>query len=548
MLNFWQYSFKHPRQNPTRFETEEIEYIMMGAKSYDVYGFAPTQSIQQVVELLIQGTRYNKDLYTNNAVPDVLISLPKLPPAELKRLKRTWNDQYKGKPHQVGFINWLVDKIQKLNESNRDLEWLEGQQWYFKIVFGAYHVSPDEAGFFENSNKSNDEGQEKVTVRNALKPYLQKIETVHTRKTISEILGREDHGLKFKFFPKDHAIEKIEFDQDMQELDRGAMTINEFRKKKGKEPVEWGDDPLRKPFDPASSFTNFGDFGNSGNPGNPGNPPNQANPGNPKPKKEKSLLAKQDTIEAGEEIIEEAKSYSEFLLRFFDSLERKILAAIDSIELDKSYTTKTFGDFMKNLFNSVNTVTFARNVKRFIRYDLLAGLQSAEAELNMDIGFTGSYENKLNQLASQQIDGYLINGKKWPGIKGVTKEIQSDVIKLVQNGINKNLGIDGIKKSISDKFSVFSDWRSEMISRTETNRIINEGKLIGYKESGLDGGKVVKVAIDNRTSPICLRMNQKYGNNPIMLEDSFIDPETNKAYDSPPFHPNCRTTLAFRPK
>ena len=251
LLNYWQYSFKHPRQNPTRFTTEEISYIMMNPRSYDVYGFSPMQSIQQVIELLIQGTRYNKDLYYNNAIPDILVSLPKVSKPDLRKLKRSWNNQYKGKPHQVGFINWVIDKIEKLNDNNRDLEWLDGQKWYFKLVFGAYGVSPDEAGFFENSNKSNDEGQEKVTVRNALKPYMQKIEQLHTSKTITEILGREDHGLKWKFFPKDHAIEKVEFEQNMQELDRGIITVNEYRKSKGKEEVEWGDEPLRKPFDPA---------------------------------------------------------------------------------------------------------------------------------------------------------------------------------------------------------------------------------------------------------------------------------------------------------
>ena len=261
LLNFWQYSFKHPRQNPTRFTNDEIEYIMMNPRSYDVYGFSPMQSIQQVIELLIQGTRYNKDLYTNNAIPDILVSLPKLPKEALRKLKRTWNNQYKGKPHQVGFINWMIERIDKLNDNNRDLEWLEGQKWYFKLVFGAYGVSPDEAGFFENSNKSNDEGQEKVTVRNALKPYIQKIEQLHTTKTITEILGREDHGLCFKYFPRDHAVEKIEFEQAMQELDRGIITVNEYRKAQGKDEVEWGDEPLRKPFDPMEmeNEMSFGD-------------------------------------------------------------------------------------------------------------------------------------------------------------------------------------------------------------------------------------------------------------------------------------------------
>lgn len=267
LLNYWQYSFKHPRQNPTRFEKEEIVYLLMNMKSYSVYGFSAVQAIQQVLELLIQGTRYNKDLYVNNAIPDWLISLPKLNKDKLRKLKRTWNNKYKGRPHQIGFINWAVDKFLKLAESNRDLEWLDGQKWYFKIVFGVFGVSATEAGFFENANKSNDEGQARVTVRNAIKPYLTILENAITTRLIPEILQNEDSGLKFVYQPKDHALEQIEFEQDMKEIELGVMTINEYRLKVGREVKEWGDEPLRRPFNPMDSFSNFG-----------GMPPQNPNP------------------------------------------------------------------------------------------------------------------------------------------------------------------------------------------------------------------------------------------------------------------------------
>jgi len=50
LLRFYQYSFKHPRQNPTPFEPDEISYLLMNSKSYSIYGFSPVQSIQQVLD------------------------------------------------------------------------------------------------------------------------------------------------------------------------------------------------------------------------------------------------------------------------------------------------------------------------------------------------------------------------------------------------------------------------------------------------------------------------------------------------------------------
>jgi len=259
LQRYYQYSFKHPRQNPTAFEFDELEYLIMNPRSYSVYGFSGVQAIQQVLELLIEGTRYNKDLFVNNATPSILATLPKLPNEQLKKLKRMWNNEYKGKPHKVGFVNWSVENFHKLAENNRDLEWLDGQKWYFKIVFAIFGVSPTEAGFFENSNKSNDDGQERVTIRNALKPYIKLIEDLHNNRTIKEILQEEEPGIKFIYKPKDHAKEKIEFEHNMQELNNGVMTINEYRAMQGKDDVEWGDEPLRRPMDPnMTSFTPFG--------------------------------------------------------------------------------------------------------------------------------------------------------------------------------------------------------------------------------------------------------------------------------------------------
>ena len=251
-------------------------------------------------------------------------------------------------------------------------------------------------------------------------------------------------------------------------------------------------------------------------------------------------------IDAGNDMVIEAKDYSEFLMKFFNKMEGKINSAIDAI--DKTYTKKNMGKFLQDLFNGVNTIAFGKQVKKYIKADLVAGMVSAETELDSQIGFTEAYEDKLNVLASNQIDGYTINGKKWPGIKGVTKEIQAKVIQTVQEGLSNKTSLKDIKERVGKEFSEFSEWRSEMIARTETNRIINEGKLTGYKEIGMDGGKIAMVALDNRTTDICKRMHKKYGNNSIGLDDPFIDDKTKKSFIAPPFHVNCRSTIAFRAK
>lgn len=238
---YYQYSFKNPRTNPIRFEPAEVNYLWLNKKSYTLYGYSPVQAIQQVLELLIQSTRWNKDFYKNNAIPDGMVSMPGVDPKSMKRYKEKWNSSVKGKPHKLVFVN-VDSKFTAMAPSSRDMEWLEGQKWYHELVFAVFGVSPVEAGFHENVSKGNTDGQERITVRNAIKPYMSMIEKIVNNRILPELFQNEKLDIEFKYFPKDHSLEKIEHEQSMQELDRGALSINEFRKAKGKVPVPGGDE------------------------------------------------------------------------------------------------------------------------------------------------------------------------------------------------------------------------------------------------------------------------------------------------------------------
>ena len=159
-------------------------------------------------------------------------------------------------------------------------------------------------------------------------------------------------------------------------------------------------------------------------------------------------------------------------------------------------------------------------------------------------------DDKLNKLQAEQINGYTINGKKWFGIKGVTKEIQSKITITVQNGLEKNKTLDEIKMDVKKDFEGFSDNRASLIARTETNKILNEGKLLGYQESGVNGGKTWNSTQPRgckRCSAICDRLSAKYRDNPIPLYETFLDDDTGKEFSNPPAHPNCRSVISFRP-
>ena len=195
LLAYFQYSFRMPKQAPKEFFPEEVVYMMLNRRSYSIYGFSPLQSIQQVVELLTQSTRWNKDFFKNNLLPDAIVSLQGASPESLKSYQKAWERQIKGKAHKTSFVNTPID-VQQLNANAKDMEFIEGNKWYFHLIFGAYGLSPTEAGFHENVNQGNQAGQERVTVRNAIRPYLNMFDRAINKQIINELLQVENDTSK----------------------------------------------------------------------------------------------------------------------------------------------------------------------------------------------------------------------------------------------------------------------------------------------------------------------------------------------------------------
>lgn len=188
---YYQYSFRAPNSAPVPFEKDDIVYgrINTSTENYP-YGFAPLQSIQQILQIMIESDRQNKEFFENNSIPDGLINI-NMEREQLKMFQAEWHQQMKGQAHKLAFVNNDVN-FTPFNMSKKDMEWLEGQKWYFHLVFGAFGLSPQEVGFYENSNKSTGESQERITIKNAIKPYLELIASKINREIIPDLIGSDE--------------------------------------------------------------------------------------------------------------------------------------------------------------------------------------------------------------------------------------------------------------------------------------------------------------------------------------------------------------------
>lgn len=242
---YFQYSFRNPVAAPLYYSKDEVSYYRLNTRSYDLYGFSPLQSSVQIVELMMNSDRFNKDFFQNNAVPDAIMTIEDVRNQDdLESIRNEWNRHIKGKAHKLMFLS-SKGKLQPLSMNNKDMEWLDGQKWYKNAIFGVYGVSSVEAGFHQDVNHNAQAGQERITVKNAIEPYYRLIEERVNKDILPELFQEERPPIKFKFFPKDQAKESVEFQQAMSELQAGALTINEFRNRTGRDEVPWGDVPFQ---------------------------------------------------------------------------------------------------------------------------------------------------------------------------------------------------------------------------------------------------------------------------------------------------------------
>lgn len=99
-------------------------------------------------------------------------------------------------------------------------------------------------------------------------------------------------------------------------------------------------------------------------------------------------------------------------------------------------------------------------------------------------------------------------------------------------GLTKGYSYQKMAKGLADE--VNSAYKASLrVVRTETNKVMSEGALQGYKRSGVVKAVQFTATLDSRTSETC----RTHDLNIIKLEDCKI------GVNVPPLHPNCRSTV-----
>jgi len=132
----------------------------------------------------------------------------------------------------------------KIQLTNQDMQLLESQKWWAKLVWGCFGVNPAELGFTEDAKgMANQIVQSNNFRKRALNPLLRLFEY----RTNSEIISEFEYDdIKFQYvmFDVEEETKKAELYKVQTEV--GIKTVNEIRREEGLDDVEWGDDDPKR--------------------------------------------------------------------------------------------------------------------------------------------------------------------------------------------------------------------------------------------------------------------------------------------------------------
>ncbi len=533
---YFQYGF-NTGARPIPFGRREIVWFEKKVRTDNLYGRSSMEVLAKTVQTLIYAVESQLEYFNDNSIPPGVLGLEGMTSDDLKAFGQQWVQQqkvqdslgnWKRANHKLPMVN-KMPKFERLGFTNQELELIESQKWWSKLVWGAFGITATELGFTEDAKGSaNQIVQTSVAKKRIIYPLLRLIE-YHVNTQIIPEFGVEGVRYKYKIFDIDEETKKWGLYKLQTESD--LKTINEVRNAEGLDEVEWGDKNSGERSPQLGTNINLGDprqqDADKINNDAQSTRDKMTGPKGEKPKDIKKTTTDSPTVlGSNEEMSPSEKKLKKKITDLLKSNKEKVFELLeDQSKPDNLLQIKSIDDLPVIIKKIFEIFTFKKVVDEVISFKFQFGWDKSEKQINKNI--------PMNNKAVDFLQDYTFNN-----IKDMTEEIANDLKQELSRGIINGEGITKLKARVTKVFNVGNN-RAEMIARTESNRAENNGKLLAMKGSGMNMKKKWLSAHDERTSDLCKHLDGQT----VGLDDNFHYGEWDG--QSPPAHVSCRSTLIF---
>lgn len=160
-----------------------------------------------------------------------------------ENFKTYWKEEVQGSQMKHPVAEGEAEFV-PFNMTYKELQVLDRQQWYAKLVGSVFRVPISETGLAigEGINRATDVSQRQRYKQKALGSLITQLENVWTYQFLHRWFSED---LKVQFdLGKDLMEKETLANIHSTQLKSGTRTVNEIREENGLEPVEWGDEPF----------------------------------------------------------------------------------------------------------------------------------------------------------------------------------------------------------------------------------------------------------------------------------------------------------------
>ena len=517
---------------PVPFGRREIIWLERNPRTDSIYGRSPVQILADTIQTLIYSIEHNLEYFNDNSIPKGVLGLEGSTADDIEAFKEQWVEQqremdsagnYKKKFHQMPIVG-KTPTFTRFQLTNSELELLEGQKWWAKLVWACFGVTSVELGYTEDSKGlANQIVQSNVFKKRSINPLL-RLEEFHLNQEIITEFGFDDVEFKTLQFDVDEEMKKAQL-YDAQ-IKAGYKSVNEIRVEEGMEEVEWGD--KQSPEEALEMQSKYQQ---------------------PSSMEQEESNEKKKTKEKKEDMQpkkpdKKAMENNPLILRpnevpGEDHLEKSIVYVLEQNKAKvKSLIEREMGENKLKEIKAVDDI--AKSIEGLLTFEGLKAISDQVIKNTFAQGWD-SAEKQLqrNLIVKPEVLGF-IQDYTFNNIKGMTKEITDDLRQELSRGIMEGEGIAKIKARVEKVFDV-GEVRAKAIAVTETARSEANGKLLAFRASGEKLKKRIIAAHDKRTSALCKRLDGQT----VDINENFKDPKTGEEWQTNPFHVNCRSSVLY---
>ena len=232
---YFQYSWIAPQSKPVAFTKDEIIYMQMRPQSRSPYGISTLEIVKSIVDYLTASINANRKYWENGMFIGGQIDHPDINDIDEMELRaEMYKAELKG---EENYNKWLLTfggtKVTPLAFTNQQMQWLQTSEFFGRIVFAIFKVTPSELGFTDGMNRATAQVQSQVYKSKGVQSLLDLLEEYINR----EIIWKHFHeDVEFKF---DRSLDledrQKQANIDHLQLTDGVTTVNAIRNREGDE-------------------------------------------------------------------------------------------------------------------------------------------------------------------------------------------------------------------------------------------------------------------------------------------------------------------------